>query len=324
MTDETQSANKEKDWDAVRAWANLFVAGATLIVAIVSIWLTTQISGLEDYLRSEIALRNSELDTATTQAKALEIRIRKSTATLEDLRANSDKLIASSSIAQTRLAEAQLQSLALLTDRNRTLASLAQSKEQLSVIAEETEAQREILEQFRESSVLATVSGMLFRIRYTDLFADDGSGTRNFNGPSALKEISSVGLEITDPATAHYYEKIRETAPLICRRLENFSLEFPEPLPLPELEGLKGKPTGDGRIRTTNNEIEAYNQRREDWGDEIGRVYSFNDAIREARMASSEYIGDALAHCACAALRGASSCEPMPRRPEIPAMIGQK
>lgn len=314
----------KRDWGAVRAWANLFIAGATLLVAVVSIWLTTRVSGLEDYLRSEIALRNSELNTAANEAEALDERIRESTATLEDLRSTSDALTASSIIAQTKLAEAQNQSIALLTERNRTLAELTDSRQRLELVTKETEAQRAILERFREGEVLTRVSGLLFRVRFSDLFANDVNTRQVFDGPGAIRELASVGIDIGDPDTAHYYEKIRQTAPLICRSLETFKPKFPEQLPLPDLEPMRGERLSDGRIRTTNKEIEAYNARREEWRKEISRVYRFNDSIREARTAASEYLGNAMSHCACAALRGESSCEPMPVRPDLAKMLVQE
>ncbi len=59
-------------WPEFREWINVAVAATALIVAIVSFWTTTRVSGIEDFLRSEIKRRNTELNSLDDRAARLQ------------------------------------------------------------------------------------------------------------------------------------------------------------------------------------------------------------------------------------------------------------
>lgn len=321
MEDVHLEKSKAPDWGALRAWANLFFAGATLIVAIVSIWLTTQISGLEDYLRSEIAVRNSELVASETEASALDARIQQSTSRLADLRSTSDLLATKSVEAQALLSDAQNQSIILLTEQQRTQAELVTSRQRLLEVTMETEEQRMILERFYRDQVLRRAYSTFSYLEYADYFRGGKPERNKVDGPFAIREMRSFGLNVRDPNLAQHFESIRSVGPTICRSLASFSPEFPATVTRPKLEPLKGERTDRGLIRTTNKEVEAWNARVALWSANWDAVARYNDSIREAKSLSERFIVQSIRRCSCIALKGASQCEALPKAPDVEAII---
>jgi hypothetical protein len=95
------------DWSETREWLNVLVAIGALLIGVVSFWTTARISGLEDYLRSEIGRRNIELNELSQRTQRMQ--------GLSDLQ--SDQLAAIQTAgAQTAvtLQEAQLNSSGLI------------------------------------------------------------------------------------------------------------------------------------------------------------------------------------------------------------------
>lgn len=97
----------KKQWGELRDWLNVAVAGAALLVAIVSVWTTTQISGLEDYFRSEIGRRNAELNSLSGRAATFERMANTSAGQLSQLQASTALAISSSLRAQQQLIQSQ-------------------------------------------------------------------------------------------------------------------------------------------------------------------------------------------------------------------------
>ena len=103
IEDEEPVQTEGRDWAGPREWANLAVAAAALILGVVSFWTTAQVSSLEDYLRSEIARDNGELNRLADRSAALEQDATQSAERLRQLRDTADELLLSSLRSQQEL-----------------------------------------------------------------------------------------------------------------------------------------------------------------------------------------------------------------------------
>lgn len=324
MDSEPKPPRTPRNWPELREWANFALAATALLVSIASVWTTTQISGLEDYLRSEVSLRNAELEEAATVAKSLDDRVRQSTTRLEGLRANADRLLTSAIESQTRIAAAQTQSLDLLTDQQRASAALGEARSQLASVSNDIQEQKEILDSYRREEVYSKAIQRFSYLSYASLFGDSELDKKSVNGTYALSELRNFGIEVSDPTVREYYAAIREIGPAVCRNLATFNPTFPKSAETPSLTPLRGEKTDHGTIRTTTQELKDWNARQEAWSAQWDRVIAYNASIRNARNEAQKYIRDSLWHCSCIALKGPKGCDAMPDRPDIGAMIKPK
>ena len=90
-----------------REWLNAGIGLAALLLALVSFWTTARISGLEEYLRSEITRRNSDLDQLSERSASIEKLANEREAQLASLDAATSEILASSLLAQSQLAQVQ-------------------------------------------------------------------------------------------------------------------------------------------------------------------------------------------------------------------------
>jgi len=93
-------AGRDHYWSNIREWMNVVAAIGGLVVAVVALWATAQISGLENYLRSEIGRRNNELNSLSRKAESLEKTADERARRLSELQATTEALMASSVAAQ--------------------------------------------------------------------------------------------------------------------------------------------------------------------------------------------------------------------------------
>lgn len=321
MSEETDLEEKslpKRDWPEFREWANLVIALAALLLGVVTLWTTAQISGLEDYLRSELARRNVELDEAALAARQLDERVLRSEVRLEDLRLTADRLSVSSSEAQMRLAEAQARSLELLADQQRSGVALTATREELARVATEVEEREAVLAEYRRQEVLERAYQTFRYIGYAGLFENDPDRMANeVSGPYGLDEMRNFGIAETDPETAGYYESVRTVGSTLCRSLDNFSPSFPRLRDNPSLGPRPGRRTERGVVMT-RREADEWEERVREWSAEWDRVSAHNRAVREARGAASSYIRDSLRHCACVSISmSRSTCPEAPQRPDL-------
>lgn len=310
-TEELETRTK-RDWHTVRAWAEFAIALAALLVAIVSIWTTAQISGLEDYLHSEITRRNVELDEAALNARRLDQQVQQSRARLEELRATADRLGVSAS-------DAQIRSIALLAEQQRMKADLETSRTALSTITNEIAMKEARLAEYRRSEVFMDAT-FTFSLR----MSDDEIGKGRY-GAYALDEMKNFGLGRQSDDKQALYERVRTTGAAICRSLANFAPSFPDQIETPKLGKPPGEPTGDGRYRMTVKEADEWYQRQLDWNDAFNKNWSYNSSIRKAKGEAADYVRKALTHCTCVALDyNEGTCEPMPNQPDLAAIIETK
>lgn len=97
---------KKKHFPELREWLNAIIGISALLLAIVSFWTTARISGLEDYLRSEITRRNNDLDSLSKKSSNLEDIADLRQNQIDNLDLTANKLIATSISTQNQLSKA--------------------------------------------------------------------------------------------------------------------------------------------------------------------------------------------------------------------------
>lgn len=305
-------SRKRPHWSEWRDWANVAVSIAALLVSVVSIWFTVQISGIEDYFRSEITRRNSELDDASSQAQRLAERVERSAARLEDLRAIADRYSAASTEAQ----------LSLMNSREQRLKSDAMLKgaaERLTGLETEIADREQELDEFRRDEVYQHAIVQLSLLRNEAALASEHLGD------FALREMSNFGISNSNPEAAPLYEAVRTIGPRLCRHLGSFNPSFPADMEVPSLGPPPGRPTNRGTYSMTQSQYEEWRAARASWEENFNAVWTYNSSIRDARATANEYVRDSVWHCACVALKFKSeSCQTLPERPNIESIIAKR
>lgn len=315
--------NKARDWPEIREWANLAIALTALLVGVVTFWTTTQISGLEDYFRSEISQRNSDLEDATYRARQLDDRLRVGQERLAELQVTADRLAAANNEAQSRIVGLQSRSFDLLTSQQRTERALSDSQDQLALTASQIADQQLLVEKYRREDVLAHARRTFRYLEFTEFLRGESSEYSNtFDGPFALKELSNFGLGVTSVTHMPYYEAIRTRGVALCRRLESYSPDIPKVRAHPKLGPRPGRVDKNGVRWMTSRETERWNAQFAAWNEKWDQTTKHNNSIREARRAIEEYIVASLNSCACRSIAvEGDQCPAMPERPNLANII---
>ena len=108
MSGGVQSDLKESRYRSdFRDWLTAISTLGTLIVAIVALWATIRVSGLQDYFQSEISRRNSEYKSALARADTLDIRSRNLRDAMDNLQKSYDALVVETQRQQTAYLDAK-------------------------------------------------------------------------------------------------------------------------------------------------------------------------------------------------------------------------
>lgn len=303
LADESASKPSGQHWPEFREWANVFTALAALLLGVVSFWTTTRVAGLEDYLRSEIVRRNSDLDDLATRSNSLRQQAETNAGRLEDLRASTDRILAVSSEAQNSLlgAQARLNDVRYeVTEANR---ELGVSKARLATLDNEVTDQRKQLDVFRLNGVYETA---LLRISLLRL---DQSNDIQSLGAKALDDLRNYGIEDGRSELSSYFEIIRRDAPRICRSLENFSPIIPAKKDIPEGPRRTGKReviNGVVSYSMTNKEYDQWTVNYNQWLNDLTDFEDFNENRNGMLNRAQEYVAEFSTYCLCRALANAS------------------
>ncbi|MCI1755570.1 MAG: hypothetical protein LKM31_07075 [Sphingobium sp.] len=225
------------DWSETREWLNVLVAIGALLIGVVSFWTTARISGLEDYLRSEIGRRNIELNELSQRTQRMQ--------GLSDLQ--SDQLAAIQTAgAQTAvtLQEAQLKLqgkqdliLRLTFEETKARGRIMEAENALTKLRTANDEQAKLVDLFRRDRVYEAV--MLRAIGYFDIPEDINEISGETGWQKLLVEIKAAAQ--TKSELAPYFQELASTAPIMCKGLQSYRASF-EPRPRhPEMPDRPGK-----------------------------------------------------------------------------------
>jgi hypothetical protein len=218
---------QNRDWTGVREWINVAVAVSALLVAVVSFWTTTRISGLEDYLKAEVTRRNSELNGLSARSEQALRNADDSQRQLTHLQSSTTAAVTESITAQRRLFDATVQ---LNTVRDQVLTAQIQlqgAKTGSQKLAADFAQQTSRFDLFQRRQVYQVFAFTIITNAYLSDGYPDGKGMT-----AAIKAMAPSPDQII---TTPYFERVHTRIESVCPDLPVTSLEIPaKPAPPPQ------------------------------------------------------------------------------------------
>jgi hypothetical protein len=313
-----QSAT-QRDWGSIRDWMNVLAAVGALLVGIVSLWTTAQISGLEDYFRSEIARRNSDLDTLAGQSRRLSVLADERTNELAKLQTATDQLTASNLQAQGKLLSTQQELSKIGFEVVAAKQTIASSEVRLALLNSRSAEQLNLIDRFRRQRLFERA---YMRIVYRGIWSDQND--TGYDGETVYKLIVEWPVGQTDADLAAYLPEFTANARSTCQWIRSYKPMLPKEQPYPKGPKIPGKPTGDGQsYRMSQSEYQQWMSAQDEWSRRFSEVSVANDRALKASQRSRDYLNKAAASCVCQALATAGNsasaiCEGYEKSPSAP------
>jgi hypothetical protein len=276
-------------------WLNALAALGTLAIGIVTLWTTARISGIEDYLRSEIGRRNSDLNVLSDRTRRLTAVAEDRSSLLEKLRSSTDRIIASSIAAQGSLISTNQELSHLNMSVRDARAQVAAASDRLLDMNKVSAGQRLVIDGLRRERLYGEE---IMQLTFNVFVGDD-----EVNGERAYQSIISprkteVG---SNPLLDDYRRRARST----CIGLRTINPSIPPTVPYPKAPSPPGRRDQNAsgisywmtplQRRNWDNEQKA-------WSSAYSDASTRNaDIAKKEEAARSEII--TLAHaCMCAAI----------------------
>ena len=279
-------------------------------MGVVSFWTTARISGLEDYLRSEIGRRNSELNALSARSERAQSFAEKRAEALANLQFSADELAASFASTQARLEQAK-------TALGDLQLQAVTSQGKLSELNNRASAQADRLDLLNRRRVYQEVSmGAVWRLML--------NSSPQPLGEAAYEFVVSSSAPADENDLLPYYAELRTAAALTCRQIKSYSPAIPEQIkypehPTPPGERVKGMQTV---YKMTLQQKADWEKAQKDWSQKWDEASKSNDAASHYGIAAQRYAADTVSQCACTALaterHPASAICPGLKSPKMP------
>lgn len=292
MKRKNQTEVSRRHWPELREWANFAVAATALIVSVVSLWMTAQISGLEDYLRSEIARRNTELNSLSDRTKEAEALAQVREGQLAQLDASISEVVASSLTAQSQLIDAQGTLSSIRADSQAAKGDLARTRVEQENLVTNLANREKTFELFgRRQAYQSYVINIMFSAFLFDSSEEDPSGA------SVLQRIMSQSPDRGAELLAPYFEDVRDNFNRVCPTYHTRVITLPQPTSRPDTPTIRYlSNASQGEIdRMTREAQEQYSR---DLKTHRESILANRNAFRDAAEILSDEAGD----CVCRAL----------------------
>lgn len=316
---------KSFSWTETREWLNVAVALGAFLVGIVSFWTTARISGLEDYLRSEIGRRNTELAELSQRTQRMQRLSDVQGDQLATFQMTGSKLTASLQEAQLKIQAKQDQMLLLSTEEMRTRGRIIDAEKALSELRLSNDSQSKLVDIFRRERAYQAVA-----FRMSDAF-DIGEEETEMSGERSFQMLMANVREAAGARSdlAPYFREVIEGAPAMCRALRSYNASFDPLPPLPDMPPRPGEridtDVGPAIQFKSRAEQRTYDRITWEWSQKFGEVNEVRSKGRELRRLASRYIAETARACLCKALEGpphaqGKLCSPSlnPVPPELP------
>lgn len=291
--DEQDRPLDRRRWDgqSVREWMNVAAAVGALLVGIVSFWTTARISGLEDYLRSEIGRRNSELNSLADQSKRLQSISDNRSERLVELQASSDALSASFAGTQLRLQAAQVKLSELALQSLGAQQQVATAKAELSGLKTESKAQLSFIDLLNRQRTYQAAS---FRAITATYLADEADMQKPV-GPRLYEAIAKIMPSENDNDLIPYYRELRTNSAFSCAALKAYAPTLPLVQEYPSLQESLGR-----RGQTSGGK--GWEEQAAEFRERLSAASKANDARGAKRLSQLRYAADFAQVCLCDAL----------------------
>lgn len=281
----------------IREWLNAAIGIAALLVAVVSFWTTARISGLEDYLRSEISRRNSELDILSQRSGEIERVASERERQLARLDAATNEIVAASLLAQSQLSKSQ-------GDLANVRSDVANARDQLSAALNARDRFRADLatqardfELFQRQQAYQLASIQLSRMASYEMLRDKLEVTPS--GAATLAMVERLTAPPGQPEIERFYQVIRAGTSRACPSFRNTPIELPaKPIrPTPA--------NAPAPVRVTSLEDPAYLQYEKaysEWAEADKKYWKQDQAYGEARISEQFRLVSEARKCMCKAI----------------------
>lgn len=282
----------KKHLPEIREWLNVVTAVAALLLAAVSFWTTARISGLEDYLRSEISRRNSELDSISSRSKNIEKLAIERERQLASLDGATNSIIASSLLAQAQLAQSQSSLSQVRTEALAARQQLSDTRVAEAQLKNSLNAQASDFDLFRRRQAYQYAS---MNISFTTLYFVDGGEfpTAADFAQSAKSMRPDTGSETLAPYFLEIRNNFDRACPLYGAKDTSLPPKGTMP-PAPTIRYIKG---------TSSAEIDRLTKEAQDKYTRDFQGYMVTQRNRnDAEIKMFRELSDEASKCACLSL----------------------
>lgn len=282
---------KTRQWGEIRDWLNVAAALGALLIGIVSLWTTAQISGLEDYLRSEITRRNTDLNAVAARSSMLERTAEARAERLATIQASLDNLLSSSLRVQQDLIGSQGELASVRAQVGEARGALSAAR------AEATTVRGLFTTQAREFEILRRQQAY----EYATIQLAFSTVREDFHDISLGQRLRDSLVNLRAPRRqqwlAPYLSKVSRLVDQVCPDLQRKQLNLsPKPV-LPEAPEVNyPRNASSARI------IELRNEAMDRWGLDIKKYSEANDAYYRRLQQERERLTVVANECVCLAL----------------------
>lgn len=210
----------------LKDWLDLALPVATLILGVVSLWTTIQISGLEDYFRSEIVRRNADIGLLSERSLLTENRLVARERRVEELTSAAGKLGILNEeqrlvLSRTAAELSQLRSQAM--DVQGALDAAIEDRRRLE---SDVLSQTRSLELLHRQEVYNAISGRHFAIWVNALAGLDRSSPGQRHIGSEFRQLLMT-MSLSDARLSPYLAEVKREFDLVCPAISTLAVTFP-------------------------------------------------------------------------------------------------
>ncbi len=286
-------ANSQGDkdrWAGVREWTNVAVAACALIVSVVSLWTTMQVSGVQDYLQSEIKRRNNDLNGIADRSRSLERVANERADRVVALQVATDGIFASSLDAQKRFLVAQGDLARVRFEVGDARANLANARSATAKVRSDMASQASAFDLFGRIKALEYAS---MHLTFKSLVDDD----KPLSGSQTMSYIRELSAPDEQRMLQPYLDMIKIRTPAVCPRLANWTADLP-PVAVPP-----PKPTISYMSNASKAEIARLTKIAQDRWSRDFAAYGEAQSVRlDKHLKASQTLHDLARSCMCSAL----------------------
>lgn len=274
----------------LRDWINAIVAICALIVSVVSLWTTTQVSGVQDYLQSEIRRRNNELNGISSRSNRLEEVASERSERLAALQVATDAVLASAFEAQRSLASAQGDLAKVRSEATSAKVDLASAKSSAVSLEAKMNAQSDAFDLFARKKAVELLS---FPIMIETLFGDD----KEISGKKTLSDIQKLDLPESGDILKPYIQRVKARIGLVCPSLPDWKADLPHSLQYPAAPTITYLSNAN---RETIDRLTREAQAK--YTSDVEKYHDNQRALTDARIKAFNTVTDMARDCTCMAL----------------------
>jgi hypothetical protein len=255
-----------------------------------------QISGLEDYFRSEIGRRNGELNVLSSRAASLEQMANARAERLSQLQASTESVVASSLQAQQRIAQSEAQLSAVRSDTLAARIELAAARGEAATIRANFAAQASEFDLLKRQQAYQHASFVVTAMAY-GWWEDGEGGEVGGAGASILNAVRNLHTTAETAGLGPYIQQIKTNFERVCPDLATWRMNLP-PAPSPPSQPTISYRRGTSPARIAQLTRDAQNR----WSNDYAEYLRLSQAHNAALIGENHRLAVHASACVCSSL----------------------